>query len=33
MGHRMVITTDTLGLGQVDGIDVVNVMDWALNTK
>lgn len=27
-GRRMVLTLDTFGLGTVDGIDVVNALDW-----
>jgi predicted AAA+ superfamily ATPase len=27
-GNRMILTLDTLGLGTVDGIDVINALDW-----
>ncbi|WEV75475.1 hypothetical protein [Bifidobacterium sp. ESL0800] len=28
--RRMGVTCDTVGLGQVEGIEIVNAMDWLL---
>ncbi len=30
--RRMILTTDTLGLGTENGVDVVNVIDWLTDT-
>ncbi|KFI51424.1 ATP-binding protein [Bifidobacterium callitrichos] len=32
-GRRMILTLDTFGLGSVDGIDVVNALDWLTHSE
>lgn len=32
-GRRMILTLDTFGLGSVDGVDVLNALDWLTSPK